>query len=246
MLAYFVSDIHLRSMQEVNARLFTRFLKSLSQKEGVTSLFLVGDIFDFWISDHTYYIRKFEPIVREIERIASEGIDVHYFEGNHDLYLHKYWMNRLGVKVYEDYHVFDLGDLRVRVEHGDLIDRSDKGYRFLRKLLRTNAMRFVAENVPENIISKIGEQASQASRLYTSTYKVKAPEQMLQKIHHHAHEKVKETEFDILVTGHVHIKDDYEFLWHDKTVRSINLGSWLTEPCAFRITEKSQEFIKIV
>ncbi len=246
MQAYFVSDIHLRSMQEVNARLFVRFLKSLQVKDGVTHLFLVGDIFDFWISDHKYFIEKFEPIVTEIQRLVKDGIAVHYFEGNHDLYLKNYWTNRLGVKVYTEHEVFKLNGFKVRVEHGDLIDLTDKGYLFLKKVLHTPVMQFIAESSPEGFIAKIGERASQASRYYTSNIKTQKVESTIDKIRLHAHKKIKETEFDYIISGHLHVRDEYSFVWGGKKVHSINLGSWMHEPCAYKITEKTAGFMKIV
>ncbi len=245
MVAYFVSDIHLRSIQEVNARLLVRFLKSMTKKDGVTHLFFVGDIFDFWISDHKYFIQKFEPIINEVQRIISEDITVYYFEGNHDLYLRNYWTDRLGVKVFRDHEVFQLNGFKVRVEHGDLIDPDDKGYLFLRKMLRTPIMEYVAHNSPEKVISTLGEKASQASRYYTTNVKTQRVEETIDKIHSYAQKKIKETEFDFIVTGHVHVRDEYSFVWGDKRIQSINLGSWMQQPTAYRITEKGGGFVEI-
>lgn len=245
MVAYFVSDIHLRSIQEVNARILVRFLKSVTKKDGATHLFFVGDIFDFWISDHKYFIEKFEPIIREVQRIISEDISVHYFEGNHDLYLRNYWTDRLGVKVYRNHEVFKLGDFKVRVEHGDLIDPEDKGYLFLRKVLRTPVMEYIAHNSPEKFIAALGEKASKASRYYTTNVKTQRVDETIEKIHHYAHQKIKETEFDFIITGHVHVRDEFSFVWGDKRIQSINLGSWMHQPCAYRISEKGSTFIDV-
>ena len=245
MVAYFVSDIHLRSMQEVNARLLIRFLKSVTKKDGVTHLFLLGDIFDFWVSDHTYFIKKFEPVVNEIQRIISEDIAVHYFEGNHDLYLSSYWTDRLGVKVYRDHEVFKLNGFKVRVEHGDLIDPDDRGYLFLRKALRTPVMEFVAHNSPEGVIAAIGERASKASRYYTTNLKTQTVDSTITKIHNYAQKKIKETDFDFIIAGHVHVRDEFSFVWGDKRVQSINLGSWGHQPCAYKISEKGWGFVEI-
>jgi UDP-2,3-diacylglucosamine hydrolase len=93
--AYFVSDLHLKSKEERSAQIFVRFLKRLQDEQQLTHLFLLGDIFDFWVSDHSYFIEKFHPIVEEIDRITRRGIEVHYFEGNHDLHLERYWYRKL-------------------------------------------------------------------------------------------------------------------------------------------------------
>lgn len=244
MLAYFVSDIHLRSIQEVKAKHFVHLLKSIQQKDGATHLFLVGDIFDLWLSDYKVFLEKWEPIIKEIQRITKEGIAVHYFEGNHDLYLQKYWGDRLGVKTYNEHAVFKLGPYKVRVEHGDLIDPDDKGYLFLRKVLRSETMQFLIEHTPESWITGFGERASRTSRYYTSSVKTTTVSEMIDKIRNYAHKKVRETEFDFIVSGHVHVRDEYSFAWGGKKIQSINLGSWFDEPMALKLTDEGYSFVR--
>lgn len=245
-LAYFVSDIHLKEKDEVNAQVFIRFLRNLREEGKVTHLFLVGDIFDLWVGPHGYFIEKFHPVVEEIDRLVQKRVEVHYFEGNHDLHLQKYWEDKLGVKVHCEPQMFDIAGIRIRVEHGDLIDPEDRGYRFLKWTLNTPAMKILAHKMPERIVSLIGENASQASRHYTTYTKTITAQDVIQKIRQHAYRVVPKDPFDLMVTGHLHIRDDYTFRHGDREVRSVNLGTWLAEPCAFTVSEKKQEFIKLV
>ena len=244
--AYFISDVHLKSKDDREAQILLRFLRHLHSDLKVTHLFLVGDIFDFWISDHPYFIQKFHPIVEELDRLVNRGVEINYFEGNHDLYLEKYWHGRLGVKVFRGPHHFDFGGYWVRVEHGDLIDPDDRGYLFLKRALNTSALRVFAEMAPEKLVSKIGERASRVSRRYTSTKKAVADDKVIEKIRRHAEQACAQIPFDLLVTGHVHVKDDYEFTCAGKTVRSVNLGVWAESPCAFMITPTKKEFVMLV
>lgn len=96
--ALFFSDLHLSSMNDPRAGsrffAFSRCLKG----ENCSHLFLLGDIFDLWIGDHAYFREAYAPIIDEIQRLVSEKVDVHYFEGNHDLYLKSFWDGRLGVE----------------------------------------------------------------------------------------------------------------------------------------------------
>ena len=89
--AYFVSDIHIMSPSCERARAFLDFLRSLSAAEGTTHLVLLGDIFDLWVADHDYFIKKYGDIIDEIRRLTEEGVEVSYFEGNHDLHLRYFW-----------------------------------------------------------------------------------------------------------------------------------------------------------
>lgn len=244
--AYFVSDIHLRSGSEKNAQVLVRFLKSLLQDESVTHLFLVGDIFDFWISDHGYFIEKFGLVVEALDKLVQRGVKVHYFEGNHDLHLERYWQRKLGVQVFTKPEYFHLDSLVVRVEHGDLTDHKDYGYRFLKCFLSTKTMKLFADHMHESVVSALGERASRISRHYTSVTKPVRLEEMLGKMHAYAEFAYDDQPYDLLISGHVHIKDDYSFERGGKEVRSINLGSWMEQPLAFLVTDQKQEFVTLV
>lgn len=230
--AVFVSDLHLIGPDDPKTPLFARFLKSLrdSASEPATHLFLVGDIFDLWVGDHDYFANRFATIVTEIRELIRSGVEVHYFEGNHDLHLEKFWSDQVGVNVHADAATFKLSARTVRIEHGDLINADDQGYLFLRGLLRSSPVTLLAHHLPERLVQLIGERASRASRDYTSNSKSKPSEEIRKLIRQHAEEQSHLTDFDLIVTGHVHVADDFSFDVGGRKVRSINLGSWYETP----------------
>ncbi len=243
--AYFLSDIHLKRLDQPEARILLDFLEGIGPRFQATHLFLVGDIFDFWIGGHEYFVRKFSPIVDHLRRIVSRGVEVHYFEGNHDLYLRPFWQDRLGIHVHDRARLFHLGGLRVRVEHGDLLDPADRGYRFLRRILRTRPIAYAGSRLPGSLVAEIGRLASRTSRRYTTRHKTISEERARTNIRSHARKAVQEGDFDFIITGHVHVRDDFEFEHDGKKVRSVNLGSWHEAPCAFQITNVHRGFIEL-
>lgn len=255
--AYFVSDLHLHSADEPNSRVFLKFLDRLiaeataNKNTGAeanptpTHLFLVGDIFDLWIGGHGYFVEKFAPVVSAIRRLVEVGVEVHFFEGNHDLHLSRYWENEIGVQVHPGAEFFELAGQVVRVEHGDLMNPEDRGYLFLRRFLRTSAMRYLALNLPSSAVAAIGKRASRASRAYTSGAKELPVDRIRALIRQHAESAFAERPFDLIVSGHVHVKDDYSFSASGRAVKSVNLGSWYQPPCAFVLSEGGSEFVEL-
>jgi UDP-2,3-diacylglucosamine hydrolase len=244
--AWFLSDLHLRSEDESNSEKLLLFLHSLENKQReATHLFLVGDIFDLWISDHLYFVDKFQKIVNAIKVLVTLGIEVHYFEGNHDLYLRKFWQQDVGVKVHDGPEFFNIGSHVVRVEHGDLMNPDDKGYLFLKRVLQNPITRFIAHNLPGPGVSWIGERASRASRQYTSNQKALHDEQVKGFMHRYAEEQVKERSFDFMITGHTHLRDVYEFSNQGDQVFFINLGSWFEEQRVLLMDESNYKFIPV-
>ncbi len=249
--AYFVSDIHLKSSKDANVSVLIQFLKQLlkdatgGSKEAPTSLFLVGDIFDLWIADHDFFIQEFKPVIEIIQQLQSAGVTIHFFEGNHDLHLQKFWERELGVQVHGEARYFELGSQVVRVEHGDQMNPHDSGYLFLRWLLRTPILRWLSYHLPAFVVKAIGERASGVSRQYTSTRK----ELPIDKIHAltrlHAETVFQQQAFDLMISGHVHVIDDYIFRASGRTIRSVNLGSWYDGPKAFVLNDDGGKFLKL-
>lgn len=226
--AYFVSDIHLAIPPNGRNQIFLSFLQTLgkNRQRPCTHLFLLGDIFDLWIADHPFFIHHHQSLINEIKRLLSENIEVHFFEGNHDLYLQKLWGDQWGVKVHTQATYINLGPFCLRLEHGDQMDPTDKGYFFLRWLLRTPLVKCLAHHLPSFWVTQLGQLASRQSRNYTSYHKTQDNSVAHQKMSLHAELTFAKKPFDLLIAGHQHA-----FL--DRTLshyRVINLGSWMQEP----------------
>ena len=244
--AWFLSDIHIRTENESNSEKLLLFLHSLeNEKNKATHLFLVGDIFDLWIYDHSYFVEKFPKIVNAIRVIVQKGIEVHYFEGNHDLYLKRFWQQEVGVKVHDGPVFFNLGSKKFRVEHGDLMNPDDRGYFFLKSILQATPTRWVAQNIPGPLVSLIGERASRASRHYTSNQKKLKPQEVMDFMHSYAENKVKEQFFDYLISGHTHLRDIHNFDYEGESVQSINLGSWFDDQKVLYFDGADPQFIEL-
>ncbi len=248
MKAYFISDIHLKDSHEPSSQSLLGFLiqleKAIGTKDPFTHLFLVGDIFDLWIGSHQFFIEKFQAIVEQLKILRQLGIEIHYFEGNHDLYLKDFWQEKLGIKVHAKDAVFQLGSFKVRVEHGDLINPEDKGYLFLYRFLRMRPISWLAKKLPSSLVKFIGTKASQTSRNFTSTAKHIPDDKIRELIRLHVL-SLKDHNFDLIVSGHVHVRDDQSFLKESVLVRSINLGSWFDQPKCFVLSETEARFYQI-
>jgi len=243
--AYLVSDLHLGDPDGERSRLFEAFLAEVAADRRATELFLLGDIFDMWLGDHDYFVRRYRKIVDALARLQKNGIRIHYFEGNHDLHLSPFWAGSLGAEVHSGPIHYELGHLRLRLEHGDQMDPDDRGYLFLRWFLRTPPMRFLILNLPGRLVAWIGERASAHSRSYTSETKTISEQDAVRKIRDHARKAHAGRPFDLLVSGHVHVRDDYRFDTDRGTARSINLGTWLDRPCYLRIDQGDVELVEL-
>ena len=135
---YFASDLHLgapyiKDPREHEVR-FVRWLDTI--KDDAESIYLLGDIFDFWY-EYKYSIPKgFTRFFGKLSELTDSGIDVHIFTGNHDVWLFDYLPTECGVTVHERELVTLFGNKKFFLAHGDELGTFDMAYLFMKKLFR--------------------------------------------------------------------------------------------------------------
>lgn len=227
MPSYFISDIHIKSLDENSSRLLLFFLKEVWPKSP-GDVYLLGDIFDIWVSDHSIFINRYQPIIDELKKIKLLGHKIVYFEGNHDLHLKKYWQQVLGFEVFFDVGYFEIEGKVFRLEHGDLINLQDETYQKWRKFLRSPLMVTLGARLPGAFWNFLAEKYSHQSRKMSSVYREQRIAEIISMIRVHAPRAYQEKKFDYIISGHMHVVDDFETaLDNVNKIRSINLGTWL-------------------
>lgn len=86
-----LSDLHLGTYG-CRAEELLNYLRSISPGKVI----LNGDIIDIWQFSKNYFPKKHMQVVKEIIKMASKGIPVHYITGNHDEMLRKFSGFELG------------------------------------------------------------------------------------------------------------------------------------------------------
>jgi len=135
--AYFVSDAHLgialRGHEDREQHLVS-WLSSI--RSHAASLFVVGDLFDFWI-EYAHAIRPaYFTVLHHIRTLVDEGVVVHYLAGNHDFALGPFLQETVGIRLYSDHLETTLQGKKIHLHHGDGLIKGEIGYRFLRSVLR--------------------------------------------------------------------------------------------------------------
>lgn len=233
MEAVFLSDLHLTSLEERNGQTLLRFLTSLQSAAKPPAIFLLGDIFDLWVSDHEVFVERYRPLLDALKTLVDRGAKIVYFEGNHDMHLARYWEKVLRADVRVAAGMFQLGDLRFRCEHGDEINREDFWYLVMRGILRHPVLEFFGHSLPGRFWDGLGQRWSRSSRRrHARPPEVQAQreESIRRLIRAHAEKVWEDDPFDVIVSGHMHVRDDWEFERGGKKIRAINLGSWFEEP----------------
>jgi len=162
---YFVSDAHLGAPARDAAvweRQLCGFLRSIA--DNARKLYILGDLFDFWI-EYGHAIRSdYFPVAHEIRTLVEKGVEVHYFAGNHDFAFGPFIKSTLGITVHPDSEEIELQGKHIHLFHGDGLLKFDAGYRLLRKVLRNSLYQALYKLLPPALGIGLASKVSGSSR----------------------------------------------------------------------------------
>ena len=118
---YFLSDFHLGAPDAASSldreRTLVRFLDSI--KSDAQEIFLVGDLFDFWFEYRLVVPKGHVRLLGKLAELSDLGIPLHFFMGNHDMWVKDYFQKELNMQVYDRPVLFERQGKKLIVGHGD-------------------------------------------------------------------------------------------------------------------------------
>ena len=101
---YFLSDAHLGSRAIEHARTQERRLVNFLDKikDQAAAIYLLGDMFDFWYEFKLVVPKGFTRFLGKLSELTDNGVEVHYFVGNHDLWCGDYLEQECGVILHRE------------------------------------------------------------------------------------------------------------------------------------------------
>lgn len=223
---YFASDFHLGvpTLESSLARekIIVRWLDEI--KHDAAEIFLVGDIFDFWY-EYTYTIPKgYTRLLGKIAELTDSGIIVHFFTGNHDLWMKDYFTKELNVQVHHSPIEKEYFGKRFFIGHGDGLGPGDKSYKFLKKIFTSKICQWLFTRLHPNLAFAVARASSKRSRIITADSDEKFLGAENEWLFLFSRDYVRDHKVDYFVFGHRHLPLDMDV---DGKARYINLGEWI-------------------
>jgi UDP-2,3-diacylglucosamine hydrolase len=223
---YFVSDAHLGasalSDNEKRERLLVKWLDQIKDDAGM--IFLLGDIFDFWFEYKSVVPRGFVRFLGKVAEITDSGIPVHFFTGNHDVWVFDYLPKETGMIIHHEPYVTEIMGKRFFIAHGDGLTNLDRGYNLLKWLFHNRFAQWLFARLHPNFAFGIAHRWSRSSRLSNGIdgegYLGDSKEEQIV----FAKEKLKEEHFDFFVFGHRHLPIELNISEKSKV---FVLGEWI-------------------
>ncbi len=218
--AYFISDAHLGIHYTGCEDRETHLISFLRSIQGSAShLFIVGDLFDFWI-EYRHAIRPvYFSILHEFKLLIENGTTIYYLAGNHDFALGPFLEKTIGLHIYPDHLDVTLQEKKIHLFHGDGILKSDVLYRIWRRVLRNPINQKLYKCLHPNIGIPIAMFCSGSSRLLLMNKWTEKKKQGYIR----AAKQYLDSGADIIIMGHNHLPQLYDF--NGKIF--CNTGEWL-------------------
>ena len=138
-MVLFISDLHLcASRPEIN-RIFFEFLRGPAR--AAESLFILGDLFEYWVGDDDLDDPFNASIVAALAECSRAGPTLHVMHGNRDFLLNGNFATACNARIIEDPHAVDLFETRTLLMHGDTLCTDDLDYQKFRSEIRAPAWR---------------------------------------------------------------------------------------------------------
>lgn len=221
---YFASDFHLGvngiHSSEQREKFLVQWLTEI--EKDAAEIFLLGDIFDFWFEYKRAVPKGFVRLLGKLADLHDNGIPVHVFIGNHDMWMFDYLPKETGIKMYREPVEREINGKKFFIGHGDGLGPGDRGYKMIKKIFRNKVCQWMFARLHPNFGIGLANYFSRSSRKKTkheNMYLGDEKEYLVQYIL----EKEKKSHFNFYVFGHRHLPIE-KMIGNSKY---LNLGDWI-------------------
>lgn len=227
-MIYFLSDAHLGSLAVERGWAHQKRVIDLLEEmsKDAASIYMLGDMFDFWFEyfHHDKSKRQFSPFCKEIRKLTRQGIHVHFFVGNHDMWTFGGLAQMTGAEIHYEPCTIQRYGKTLYLSHGDGLLPSDwqtrypkpvlrklKRFLLLRKIFKSPTLQFLFRCLPPSWGNHFGYNWAKRSRLKELAnpcpYKGEDKEELVLFV---KDQEKQQNHRDYYIFGHRHIELDLQ------------------------------------
>ena len=223
---YFISDLHLGAQYfadpKAKERAVVRWLDSV--RHTAADIYLLGDILDYWYEYRYVVPRGYVRFLGKLAELSDAGVRIHWFIGNHDIWIFDYLPSELGIEVIDGSVERDILGKRFFLTHGDGVGRHGLVFTAMRGLFRNRFCQFLFAAIHPRWTIPFAHGWSRQSR-QSHAECCKVPEKAVRCLHEFAEEySAEHPEIDYFIFGHLHILEDRKLRGG---AHMVVLGDWI-------------------
>ncbi|HEY8935299.1 MAG TPA: UDP-2,3-diacylglucosamine diphosphatase [Cyclobacteriaceae bacterium] len=223
---FFASDFHLgvpnHAESVARERRIMAWLDSI--KDEAHSIYLLGDIFDFWFEYKHAIPKGYTRFLGKLGELRDAGIPIFFFTGNHDMWMFDYFPTELGIPVYREPHELEVGNQKLLIGHGDGLGPGDGTYKILKRIFNSSICQWLFARIHPNLGIGIANMWSRQSRISNMKREEKFNGEENEFLWVYCRELEQKQHHDYYIFGHRHLPLDLKV--SDQS-RYINIGEWV-------------------
>ena len=214
-------DPMLHAWHEVERKL-CRWLSIAGQD--AKAIYMLGDIFDYWFEYKNVVPRGFTRFLGKVSELTDCGVEVHFFIGNHDIWVTDYLQKECGMTVHTETFIGDILGKKFLLDHGDGLGDDSKSFRFIRSIFHNKFLRWLYAGIHPRWTVGFAHRWSNHSRATGGVLEYQGEDKEF--LIRYAKTKIKEIpDINFFVFGHRHVLLD---LMIAKDCRVVFLGDWIS------------------
>jgi UDP-2,3-diacylglucosamine hydrolase len=223
---YFISDFHLgvpdhaRSLER--EKKIVRWLNKIQSDAAI--IYLMGDVFDYWFEYKHAVPKGYVRLLGKLAELSDSGIEIHYFTGNHDMWVFDYLPSEIGLTLHREPIFKEYNQQKFYLGHGDGLGPGDHGYKFIKKLFANRIAQWLFARFHPNFGISLMRYFSKKSRIATGDDDANFLGEDKEWLIIHSKEVLQKEHFDYFIFGHRHLPLDINI---GNKSRYINLGEWI-------------------
>ncbi len=223
---YFASDQHFglpnAEKSLLREKKFIAWLESIRQD--AKAIFLLGDLFDFWFEYKKVVPKGFVRVLGKLAELSDNGIKIHYFTGNHDLWVRNYFQKELNWNVYQKPTEFTFNNKLFLIGHGDGLGPGDTGYKIMKKVFTNSISKWFYRWLHPDIGVAVAQHLSLKNKLISGDEDVRFLGEENEWLVQYCKRKLTQKSYDFFLFGHRHLPMTIII---DKS-KYINTGDWIS------------------
>jgi UDP-2,3-diacylglucosamine hydrolase len=224
---YFSSDFHLGL--KTGSDPLDREKKVVSWLNSITpdarEIFLLGDIFDFWWEYKLVVPKGFTRFLGTVAEITDSGIPVHFFTGNHDMWVGNYFNDECGVITHKEPLTITFDGKIFHLAHGEGLGSLNTMYKILLWIFRNKPLQVAYSSLHPAIGVGFGHRWSLHSRLGKGI-KLDFMGEEKEDLIRYAKALIKSEHIDYFIFGHRHLEMTFSLPGGEEI---IFLGDWVKD-----------------
>lgn len=220
---FFIADIHLADNQPAvdHFDITAGFLSFLKQLPNQCELYILGDLFDYWVGDDVQSILH-NQIADALKELTLRHIKKFFVHGNRDFLIGKHYAKRCDMNLLSDINCLVNQNKNIVFLHGDLLCIDDPQYQKFRKIMHKKWLQKLFLLLPLKIrlkiATKLRKESSQHNQIKSETIMDVNSKAVI--------DMMIANNASIMVHGHTHKPATHHLYINDEPATRMVLGAW--------------------